>query len=380
MKAREAVLLGLLAYSCSTKTPEIEVDRSCDSSSVKITSEVMSKEDSIKEQFLQNGFYEVYVVGWDSILGTRLYTNKELFSDLFQNSDLFPVSLKVRHYFLRNGKEATLEAAEKLGAKHRTALMTKNYSLTNLFNKAGINIEGEVLDLLEIPKGRSGCMEREKKYFLGEDERLMSVEAFTDEPDNFILEPARAAGYTIDRNAEFRGVVANELSHEIQGKYFNELFSVERWEEISEPFASFKSEVPGLKFYNNAQAGEFLSDVATWKECQDTGVLDRFFNPLFYMSPNAFFNMGPEGRYAYTFKVQRYAMEQVLKNKGYKNPKSIVNNIIEFAAKTDCTNHDSLFILTRKYFQEDDFKEIAKIYERIGVDLLRTMKPYFKKD
>ncbi|MGV8161951.1 MAG: hypothetical protein ACP5N2_01290 [Candidatus Nanoarchaeia archaeon] len=378
MKTLDLVLLGLLAYSCSTKTPELQIDQRKDSTELKLATDVMSKEDSINEQILQKGFYDLYVEPYNGFFGNRLYTNKELLTKSFKPSQVFLTSTRVWHYFLRNGKEETLEAAEKLGAKHKVTVMTEDYSLTRLFEKVGIRLEGDSLDWLEIPLGRSGGIDREKKYFLGEDEWLLTVESLSDEPDNYILEPARKAGYIIDREAEFRGIVVNELSHEIQAKYFKDLFIGEKWDTLSEPFASFKTEVPGLRFYNNAQAGEFLSDVATWVECKDVGVCDRFFNPLFNMSPEAWFNQGVEDRYAFSYEVQKYAMAKVLKSKGYKNPKATINKLVDFAANSDNSNHDELFIMTRKYFQEEDFKEIAEIYERIGVELLKTMQPYFK--
>jgi hypothetical protein len=70
------------------------------------------------------------------------------------------------------------------------------------------------------------------------------------------------------------------MSHEIQFKYFSDLFYIKNIDNLNEPFKSFTCEVPNLKFINNAQAGEFLSDVADWLS---GSMYFRFFNPLYYM-------------------------------------------------------------------------------------------------
>jgi hypothetical protein len=388
MKLWKLALVGtMLAYSCSTKTPDLSTNKKISGyeSTEKVTdrdltsSLVMTKKDSLNEKFLQENYSAFYAKDFSILYGDRLYTNEELLSQSFKPKNFsLPSSTRVMQYFLRNGRQKTFEAAEQLDAKHHQTKLVKNYSLTTLFEDANIHIEGKVLDWLEVMNDRSGGLNREKKYFLGEDEQIMIVDAFTGELDDFELKPAKKAGYKIDVEAEFKGVIVNELSHEIQYKYFPDIFKGDGWQKITAPFALYKSEVPGLRFKNNAQAGEFLSDVADWVESGDAGVCARFFNPLFYISPNSAFNRGPEGRYEYSYKVQRYAMEQVLKNKGYKNPKATVEELVTFASNSDYVNHDEVFILARKHFKEEDFKEIAKIYRRIGVDLLKTMRPYFK--
>ncbi len=122
-----------------------------------------------------------------------------------------------------------------------------------------------------------------------------------------------------------------------------------------------------------------MSDVADWNTGGKYGVLDRFFNPLFYMSENSTFRSGKNGRYWYSYQVQKYAMEQILKNKGYKNYKKIVHDLIEQASNSNYKNHDEIFKTARKYFVEEDFVYIASIYKEIWVKLLKEMKPYFDK-
>lgn len=204
----------------------------------------------------------------------------------------------------------------------------------------------------------------------------MSVEQFSPIPNSWEQEPARRAGYPVDVKAEFEGTVVNEMSHEIQHKYFPTLFGLDDSSRIDEPFRSFVSEVPGLVFHHNAQAAEFLSDVASWLAGSK---YFRFFNPLYYMSEHANFSRGKDDPYWYSYQVQKYAMEQVLRKKGVKNPKKIVHGLIEEANNSNHTNHHQLFIMARKYFLEDDFTKIGVIYGRIGVELLKKMKPYFKE-
>ncbi|MGV8086712.1 MAG: hypothetical protein ACP5N1_03705 [Candidatus Woesearchaeota archaeon] len=388
-----AIIGGMLAYSCSTKTPEpfanqkeLEQDSlemmlqpdTCNQNPIRI----ITKEDSIKEIFLQKSFSKLYAEGSDSSrYGFRLYTNEELLCDSFKPEDL-PLSPSVRvfHYFLRNGREATFEAAEELGAKYHQTKIDENHSLTSLFEEAGISLKDKIIDWIEVPESRSGSLEREKKYFLGKTEIILSVNAPSKKLDPMDQAPAKAAGYAVNPKADFNRVVVHEQFHEIQDKYFNGLLDKSNRKKISEPFASFKSEIPGLRFYNNIQAGEFLSIVADWSENQDEGVNMRFFNSLLHMSPDAYFGTGlPDGEYAYAYRVQEYAMVQVLKNKGYNNSREIVDALISIAKEVDYKTYNNLFVLTRHFFKEEDFKEIAKIYRRIGVDLLKTMQPYFKE-
>jgi ribonucleotide reductase alpha subunit len=89
---------------------------------------------------------------------------------------------------------------------------------------------------------------------------------------------------------------------------------------------------------------------------------------------------GEESRYWYSYQVQKYAMESILKKKGYKNYKTIMQNLIKEADNSNYKNHNDLFMLVRQYFNEEDFKEIAKVYRKIGVQLLKEMQPYFGKE
>jgi hypothetical protein len=73
-------------------------------------------------------------------------------------------------------------------------------------------------------------------------------------------------------------------------------------------------------------------------------------------------------------------MKEILKEKGYKNPDSIIKNIVKSIDEAGYNDRKEAFAEAKKYFQEEDFEKIAVIYRRIGVQLLKTMKPYFKKN
>ena len=138
---------------------------------------------------------------------------------------------------------------------------------------------------------------------------------------------------------------------------------------------SFTSEIPDLRFHNNAQAEEFISDVASWNS---GGIYFRFFNPLFYMHADQdALTRGTEGRYWYSYQVQRYAMEKVLQQRGVEDPSTTVRALIEKANTSNWKTRDELFVLARRHFREEDFVEVAKIYRRIGVALLKKMAPYY---
>jgi hypothetical protein len=62
--------------------------------------------------------------------------------------------------------------------------------------------------------------------------------------DKWIGLPAKEAGYYVDLSAQFYGAIANEISHEIQDTYFSRLFSGEQWDNLTEPFQSFTTEIP----------------------------------------------------------------------------------------------------------------------------------------
>ncbi|MEN9338497.1 MAG: hypothetical protein RI945_222 [Candidatus Parcubacteria bacterium] len=341
---------------------------------------LLTPEEIELESKRQKSFYEEYAKDYHSLYGDSLYQNQELLSPDFSPKN-FRLTEKARllQYFLRNGREKTFEATEKLGSKYHQTKLSTNDSLVQIFRDAGIDIEGEIIEWVEVPGGRSGGMSRDGKMYGGNNENIMTVEGYIEELDGWIMIPAQKAGYVVDTKDEFNKTVANEMSHEIQYKYFSSLFGKDDFERLDEPFKSFKTTIPNLKFRSNFQAAEFLSDVADWSTGNQHGAYFRFFNPLYYMSDRDNFSLGKDGQYWYSYQVQKYAMEQVLKNKGYKNAKKIVQNLIEEAEDSDYKNHDELFVSARKYFQEEDFKEISKIYRSIGVQLLAKMKPYFEK-
>ncbi len=342
------------------------------------------------EELMQKSFYEDYAKEFSGSYGDRLYANPILidqsFSPTVPDKNYFKLTPKIRalHYFLRNGRVQTFTTAEKLGCQYHQTILDNSHPLENIFEDAGIDIEGERIDWLEVPDGRSGEMYREGSRYGGETESVMVVEAYTDKLDDWAMLPAQKAGYEVDARSEFQGAVANEMSHEIQHKYFPSLFLGDDYERLDEPFKSFTTEVQDLRFKHNAQAAEFLSDVSNWVVSGKNGVYFRFFNPLFYMDPNSDYyqkaKIKPENdNYWYSYQVQKYAMEQVLNQKGYQNPSVIVEGLIQEAKKSDYKNHDDLFVSARKYFTEDDFEKVAEIYRRIGVELLKMMKPYFSK-
>lgn len=338
----------------------------------------LSPEEIQLETKRQESFYEEYAK-YTKFYGDSLYSNHDLLSPDFKpgNSRLTEET-RLLQYFLRNGRQKTFEAAEKLGSKYHQTILSTADSITQIFGDAGINIEGETIEWVEVPEGRSGGMGRDGKMFGGNDEQIMTVEGYTEKLDDWILLPAQKAGYTIDTRDAFAGTVANEMSHEIQFKYFPSLFAGDNWDKLDKHLKNFETVIPNLRFQSNSQIGEFLSDVADWSTGNQHGAYYRFFNPLNYMSEHTTFGGGKEDRYWYSYQVQKYAMEQVLKNKGYKDAKIIVKHLIEKAE--DTKNRDELFISARKYFQEEDLKEIAKIFRTIGVKLLNEMKPYFQKE
>ncbi|MBI2410598.1 MAG: hypothetical protein HYV32_01710 [Candidatus Kerfeldbacteria bacterium] len=342
------------------------------------------------EELRQKSFYEDYAQKFSGLYGDRLYTNSELlnpsFSPTVPNKEYFTLTPKVRihHYFLRNGRDKTFLAAEQLGCKHHQTTLDHSHPLEHIFQDAGIQLEGEKIDWLEVPDGRSGGMYREGHRYGGKTEIVMGIEAYTGELDDWFMSPAQKAGYTVDTQSAFDGTVANEITHEIQYKYFPSLFLENDHQRLDEPFKSFTTEVPGLTFKNNAQAAEFLSDVSEWVIGGKNGVYFRFFNPLYAMDPNSEYYQkvkitAENDRYWYSYQVQKHAMEHVLKQKGYHNPTGIIEDLIKEAENSDDENHDDVFVSARRYFTEDDFEKIAQIYRRIGVELLKKMKPHFSK-
>lgn len=331
-----------------------------------------------EEKVLQENYLEDYGNEYGILYGERLYTNSELLDNSFlENGKLLEPNVKFFQFFLRNGKDLSLQYAHKLGCIHHETVLDQEHEITKLFKDAGIDIEGEAIDWVEVPEGRSGSLNREGERYGGKTELLMTVEQGNAGDKEWIIDPARKAGYDVDSLMMLKGVVANEMSHEIQEKYFHELFFTGDWEKLTAPFQSFTTEVPGLRFQNNAQAAEFLSDVADWTTNSENAYY-RFFNPLYYMSETAQFSRGKEDRYWYSYQVQQYAMEKVLTEKGYDYPQKIVQELMDEANKSDYKTHDQLFVLAAKYFEQEDFVKIAEVYRRIGVEVLKTMQPYFQ--
>jgi hypothetical protein len=364
------------------------------------------------EKLKQKSFYEDFAKRGLIYYGDRLYTNQELLNPKFipdqapfhrEYSERFPNTtysipsrvvfnlnpeVRVLQYFLRNNREETLKNAKELGCQYHQTELDSSHPLENIFRDAGIDIEGEKVEWLEVFNGGSGSMHREGERYGGEDEIIMVVEKYTEELDEYCMLPAQNAGYEVDTVSEFESTVANEITHEIQHKYFPSLFLEKKPkknnERLDQPFKSFTTEVPDLRFVHNLQAAEFLSDVSDWVVGGKNGNYSRFFNSLYYMDPNSEYYqktkiIPKEDNYWYSYQVQKYAMEIVLKEKGYEDPKAIVDEIIKVASSRTYKNVDDLFIFAIKYFIEDDFEKIAKIYRRIGVELLSKMKPYFLK-
>ena len=350
------------------------------------------------EELRQRSFYEDYAKVLPTVYGDRLYTNAELLDRNFRpdqepflehylrdfperaDNKSFPMVLfeltpgvRFLQYFLRNGRERTLMDAERLGCKHRQTLLTESHVLTRLFSEADIDLQGEHIDWVEVPRRKSGVISREGARYGGNDEAVATVTAYSWSDDQK-ESPARKAGYDVNPKAAFDGVVINEMTHEIQNKYFGKLFRGDILNRLEEPFKSFVSEVPDLRFINNIQAAEFLSDVAEWSSESKPS---RFFGPLYSMSENAMFAKVETHLYRYSYQVQRYAMVEVLRRKNISNPEKVVHDLIETAA--DYRKTHELHASARKYFKEEDFSEIAKIYRRIGVELLKKMKPYYSK-
>ncbi len=327
----------------------------------------------------QNAYNEEFASDFPGLFGSKLYTNEELLDSNFKAEGVYSTSmpnLRLLQFFLRNGREATFGAAENLGAKHRRTELTHDHILTQLFRDAGIDVEGEMIDWLEVDSEiKSGGTFRDGERYGGGDEIILMVARHVDGLDPWIEVSAQDAGYRVDPQREQDSTIVNEMSHEIQNKYFAKLFLVKD-EDLTKPFVSFRSEIPGLRFRNNAQAAEFLSDVASWS--LNGGSYFRFFNPLGYMNPTSEYYRGAEGSYAYSYAVQKYAMERVLREKGYKNAKSIIENLISASENSELDSQPQ-YTLARKYFTEEDFIKIGEIYRRIGVALLKEMAPFFKK-
>lgn len=192
----------------------------------------------------QESFYEEYAKDYLTIYGAKLYSNEKLLSpDFIPDQEpyykyhirtgwdpeyfssprvVFRLKPKIRllQYFLRNWKDKTFKVANKLWCKYHKTILNSNDPIVNIFKDAGINIDGEALEWVEVPEWRSGWTYREKELYWGETEIIMTVKWYSDELDDYIDIPAKKAWYKVSNIDNFKSTIANELSHEIQNSYF----------------------------------------------------------------------------------------------------------------------------------------------------------------
>lgn len=308
-----------------------------------------------------------------SVYGSKLFTEDEL----LVNSPWLTPEARIIQSFLLNWKDRTFEISNRLGWYPKIVILWPGITLYDLYKSAWIDTQWIRLTWIEIPNGRSGWINRIGKDYGWKDELLMTVASLKSEPDTWIDIPAKKAWYKFDMAKEHQWTVMNELSHALNNKIFWHLFPDDPTL-LTPPFNSFKCEIPGLKFRNNFQAEEFLSDVVDWIESKENSSF-RFFNPLWYMHKDAPFWWWEEWQYWFSYQVQKYAMVLILKRKWIPNPEKVVEQIITKANWSDFRNHDEVFSYVRKYFQEKDFLEITEVYKRIWIQLLQSMKPYHKK-
>lgn len=313
--------------------------------------------------------------------GERLYTNEELLS--WKGWWKLSPEARSHQYFLRNGKEATFAAAEKLGVKHHQEHLGADHPLTKLYKKADIDIEGRTLDILIVPNGHDGGRYRKRENLSGKDELIMSMPTYNGW--NFLGDKqAKQAGYSISPKKAWNATLLNELSHELNDTSFGMLFKGDL-EDNEQVFADFVCEIPNLRIGRKSHAFEFLSDVAHMKEQNGLSlVIHRIAN----MNPERdYFRLLKEYedkeyedfQYWYSIQVLKYAMTEVLCEKGYNNAEEIMEEIIGSWDTSIYPNEQSKpYKVVRKYFTKEDFLKVAKIQERIGVELLKAMKPYYQ--
>lgn len=341
-------------------------------------------EEARLEALRQKSFSE----DWPRTFGRRLYTNDELLNQDFTGDadSLFDFALtpeiRITQYFLRNGRQKTIEDAKKLGCIDRITILDQSHPITQLYREGGADLNGEKIPWLEVPEGRSGGIDRDGKKYGGKTETIITVEAYDESSTSFALSEGKKAqdtGYKVDFGQEFKGTVANEMTHEFLPRIYPSLFKPENRKQLIEPFKSFSTVIPGLRFRNNFQAEEFLSDVSHWVT---GGVYYRFFGPLYYMDPKGEYwkKIHPlwdpkDNQYWYSYQAQQHAMEQVLKQKGQKGYKAIVDDLIRTAGQTVDSDPAKK---AREHFTEKDLASIGQIYRDIGVGLIKKMKPYMQ--
>jgi hypothetical protein len=295
---------------------------------------------------------------------------------------------RLYQYFIRNGTEKTFANAHKLGFEVREFVMERDGEITKLFKDAGINLEGKVYRYLySTRKGRSYNIYLDPKNYGGEERNFALVQETEDYHIDTIYNPAKKVGYSVDLEKEHKSATANEILSEIMFQTFRpfrESNTRSHRDELVESLKTFKVFSPPntLFFRNNFQIEEFLSDVVDWQVGvsgrKADGIFFRLVNPLSYIrgrldgQPIKDFE---KTQYYFSYQVQRYAMEQILKSKGF-DPKPIMDKIFNLAESEGEVVYLPLLELLHKYFNERDFKEIARVYREIGVEVLKRLKGY----
>lgn len=307
----------------------------------------------------------------------KLYSNRELLSPDSIKEKLSPYKRLVQ-YFIRNGLDWVFKHVDLLWSKHRRFNVDLSdpvtWDLAQLYYQAWIPIVGKSLDIIEVPSWLAGGFARDPKKYGWKEELLVTIPAYNPNPDELIWIPSIKAWYKFQPFNDWKWTVTNELTHVVLDRFFPILFFREDHSKLTEPFKSFTSEIPWLRFQNNAQAAEFLSDVPDWLSWSPE---QRFFTPLSYVDNKSLWEWKSD-RYWYSYQVQKYAMIKVLQKKWTKNPEGVVNTLIARAQDFSEHRHDQLFVYAREFFQETDFIEIAKIYRRIWLNLLKKMRPYYQ--
>jgi hypothetical protein len=328
--------------------------------------------------------------------GDRLYTNAELLDPQFapqvkspEYSITHPIQKKylIYQYFLRNGFEQTMVDLPQLGAKRLEVTFNDAHKITSVFARAGIDIRGVTVQLVEIDaatsdeaSGITGGQNREAHLFGGKDEQIMFVESFraftTPSITHVGVERAKTVGFKTDDAAEYAGMIANETLHALNARLFADLFANVKYDGLTEPLASFKSDiVPGLAFKNDAQADEFLSDVMNWVVGAPYGTSYRFFSQLGNLNSGGIFSNGEDGQYFFSYQVLKRAMIEVLSKKpgmDMQNAERIVGEIITLGEQGFDRKED---VMAAQFFTEADFVQIASIFEQVGVEVLKVLKP-----
>jgi len=290
---------------------------------------------------------------------------------------------RFRQYYFRNGKTATLAASSLLGMEHKSVTLNPGHPLFDLFLKGGVDLSGKTLDYLVTPQGSSlsnrGFV-RESPVEGGPSELVALVEEFpTDGKDitfmDGIASPAQKHGFLYNQEKEWNALLLNELSHDIQNRYFPELFSSY---ELPEDIATRTFGKHKLQFTSSQQLGEFLSDTPSWKE----GSLYRMFGMIDYDEESFFYN----DHYEFSRQTQLRTMKRILEDRGEENPEKIISNIISLAKtrdgfrpeNSDLPPRDAVFSEAANYFNSSHFPVIAKEFEDTAIEVINAIRPYYK--